>query len=36
MLEDAPGSDAAAGLAFTVKERARPEPVPALPVELLA
>ena len=33
---DAPDSDATAGLTFTAKERARPEPVLALPVELLA
>ena len=36
VLVDAPGGEAAAGLTFTVRDRARPEPVPALPVELLA
>ncbi|KAK9844153.1 hypothetical protein WJX81_006180 [Elliptochloris bilobata] len=36
VLVDAPGGEAAAGLTFTVKDRAKPEPVPALPVELLA
>ena len=37
MLVDAPGGEAAApGLGFTVEDRARPEPAPALLVELLA
>ena len=36
VLVDAPGGEAAAGLSFTIKERTRAEPPPALPVELLA
>ena len=36
MLVDAPGGEAAPGLSFTVEDRERPEPVPALLVELLA
>jgi ATP-dependent Clp protease ATP-binding subunit ClpA len=36
VLVDAPGGEHAGGLQFSVKERARPEPAPALPVELLA